>query len=376
MNAIATIKPAHPPCDKGTITVTISDLRPAVVKAVAIVERRNTIPILGCLHITPKRDKLEIRATNIDTWLTITCPAQCAAGEPFTIDARLMDMILRGADRADSVRIERQDNILILRHGTATIRLQELCPPSDFPVEPEVDDMASCEVPETVLAKLIDNIKWAISTEETRYYLNGIYLHARDGMLAGCATDGHRLALYQTATDYPLEALIFPRYSVAALRNLLTAGGNHAVRIAAALDKPQMRIEGEGWTATVKCIDGKFPDYTRVIPGRDKARGHAVINRHTMRIFPSFRKMSHCREGIKLDLGKGIATCSSVSLGLTVEAPVEASGDFSVGFNQRYLSEIVSLFGTVKLEAASSGDAAHILTEDPDLTVVLMPMRV
>ncbi|QFG38326.1 DNA polymerase-3 subunit beta [Paracoccus pantotrophus] len=367
------MEPIKPATSAG-ITCTVADLRRAVIAAASIVQRRNTIPVLSCLRITPRDGLLEIEATDLDSWLTVDCDATCAAADPFLLDAFVLRALLVGAETSDSISIDRAADIVTMRIGPTTIRLRLLIDAADWPAEPGTDGMIWSDVPETALAKMIDSVRWAISTEETRYYLNGIYMHGRDRRLAGAATDGHRLALYQTDADWPLPDLIFPRHSVAALRSLLTAGGNRHIRVGGST-KPAMRLVGSGWTLFAKCIDGTYPDYTRVIPVRSAMRGHAVINRALLRRFPNPNVFRHVRDGIKFDLENRIASLSSVSFGPEVEARIEADGDFSIGFNQSYVREAVQNFGTVRIEASTSRDAALLLTEDPDLTVVLMPLR-
>ncbi|MEG4645168.1 DNA polymerase III subunit beta [Paracoccus sp. APAP_BH8] len=368
------MEPIKPAATAG-IACTVEDLRRAVNAAAFVVERRNTIPILGCLRIEPLNDKLRIEGTNLDSWLMVDCPATCTEGKPFVIDARLLLALLTGAERDDSVSITLDGNILTLRIGPAVARVQLLCPASDWPTPPGTKGMSWVSIPEAVLAKLFGRVRWAFSTEETRFYLNGIYMHGRDGRLAGAATDGHRLALYQADADWPLPNLIFPRYSVAALRNLMTEGGNQQLRVGGSADPVRMQISGDGWTMTVKCIDGTYPDYTRVIPDRSTMRGYAVINRALLRRVPNTRRMHLLRDALKFDLAKRVANLNSVGLGIDVEIPIEADGDFAIGFNEGYVREIAQIFDTLRIEASTSSDAALILTEDPDLTVVVMPMR-
>lgn len=371
MTLMEPIKPAA----SGGITCTVADLRRAVNAAAFVVERRNTIPVLGCLRIEPLNDKLRIESTNLDSWLMVDCPATCTEGEPFVIDARLLLALLNGAERDDSVSITMDGNVATLRIGPAVARVQLLCPAADWPTAPGTKGMSWVSIPEAALAKMIGRVRWAISTEETRYYLNGIYMHGRDGRLATAATDGHRLALYQTDAEWPLPDLIFPRYSVAALHNLMTHGGNQPLRVGGSTSPLLMQISGDGWTLTVKCIDGAYPDYTRVIPDRSTMRGYAVINRALLRRFPNTRRMHLLRDALKFDLDKRRANLNSVGLGIDVEIPIEADGNFAIGFNEGYVREIAQIFDTVRIEASTANNAALILTEDPDLTVVLMPMR-
>ena len=369
------IQPITPATTAG-ITCTVADLRRAVTAACSIVERRNTIPVIGCLRIIPLDDQIEVEGTNLDTWLSVRCAATCKPGDAMLVDARLFRIVLAGADAGDTISIDRAADILTLRIGSVTMQLRQLCGAADWPDAPSVKGMTYSKIPETTLAKLIDSTSWAISTEETRYYLNGIYLHARDGALAAAATDGHRIALYQSDWVWPLPALIFPRFSVPQLRRLLTAGGNRDVKIGGRADAPAMVLRGEGWSMVAKCIDGKYPDYSRVIPDRGTMRGHAVINRDLMRLIPDTTKATDLHNAIKIDLGQRAAILSSVSLGLDVEAPITAEGDFAIAFNQRYLRGLVQRFGTIRIEASARRDVALLLTDDPALTVAVMPMRV
>ena len=368
------MEPIKPPTTTG-ITCNVADLRRAVGAASIVVERRNTIPILGCLRIEPLNGKLRVEGTNLDSWLTVDCPAACAEGEPFALDARLLRALLSGAERDEDVRITNDGNVVTLQIGPLVTRIQLLCPASDWPTAPGNKGMSWATIPEAVLAKTISCLRWAILNEPTLYYLHGIYLHARDAHLAGVATDGHRLALYQSDVEWPLPSLIFPRHAVAAVRNLITDGGNRQLKIGASDDHLRMQISGDGWTIITKCIDGTYPDYTRVMPDRGKMRGHAVINRTMVRRLPDLRALNHHTVAMGFDLANKAVTMNSPSVGITVETAIEADGDFTIGFNARYVREIAQIFGTVRIEASTPRDAARILTEDPSLTIVLMPMR-
>lgn len=370
MSKMETIRP---PTSAG-ITCRAGDLRRAVNAASMVVERRNTIPVLGCLRITPLDNRLEIAGTDLDNCLTVTCEATCSEASAKMVDAHTLRALLSGAEDSDTVRLDQDGDILTMQIGPVTIRQRLLIDATDWP-DITAHKLKWTTLPEATLAKAIDNVRWAISTEETRYYLNGIYFHGRDGRLAATATDGHRIAIHHGDAEWPLPDLIFPRQAVAALRRMLTSGGNQEVRIGASLNPLRMEFQGIGWTMVCTCIDGTYPDYSRVIPDRSKVRGHAVINKAMVRRFPALYQINALREALVFDLPKAVVTMKSISLGLDISTPAEAQGDFVIGFNQRYIRDIVQNFGTVRIEAIAPGDAAFMLTEDPDLTIVLMPMR-
>ena len=359
--------------EAGVIRCLVADLRNAVAAAATVIERRNTIPVLGCLHIVPGKDELMISGTNLDAWLTVRCPAHAAKAEPFCLPAPVLKALLSGAALEDEVTIRREKDVLTFQIGPVTARLRDLIPGADWPAPPQVEGVP-VQVGEAALVKLIDSVRFAISTEETRYYLNGIFVTGVNGRLAGVATDGHKLARYCSAEPWDFPGVIFPRTTVAALRWRLVPGGNRTVSVAVEAPANRMSIAGDGWSMVCKTIDGTFPDYGRVIPARVDDPGYAILSRETLLRLPD--PASDGSRAIKLDLENAKALVRDVLFSLDVAMPIEARGRFSIGFNGKYLRQIARAFGTLRIEATSPGDAAHILTDDPDLTVVLMPMRV
>lgn len=379
MNAMTEIA-APVAIDPQTIRATAGDLRRAVAQAATIVNRRNTIPVLGCLLIRPGKDGLEISGTDLDTLLTVECPAECGAkAQPFTIAAPLFKNLLAGAEAGDPVEITRgavkdQNDVLTIRIGPAVAQIRELQPVEDFPLMADPTGSASdLQVSASGIAKILSCCAPFISTEQTRYYLNGIYFHAREGLLAGVATDGHRLSLYQTDVAWALPNLIVPRAAVAVLSQLLGKSGDAEVAVRGWADATRLRIAGPGWVLTFKTIDGTFPNYSRVIPKRRDDAGYAVLSPATMRRVP---KGTEKASAAKLDLENAALIIRDVFAGLDFTLPIEAKGSFSVGFSASYLRTFTHAFGTVRIEATSAGDGARVLSEDPNWLGVIMPVRV
>src|SRR6476646_4908050 len=236
-----------------------------------VVERRNTIPILANVLIKAEKSKLTFKATDLDVEVTESIPAEVGPTGSTTVPAHMFYEIVRQLTEGAQIVVEASGDraVLAIRAGRSRFTLQTL-PESDFP------DLAAGEMTHTFklaaadLKRLIDKTQFAISTEETRYYLNGIYLHtagtAKAPTLRGVATDGHRLAqvdlpLPQGAAGMP--GIIVPRKAVGEVQRLIETGeGDVAIELSAG----KIRFSIGNVILTSKLIDGTFPDYGRVIP--------------------------------------------------------------------------------------------------------------
>src|ERR1051325_9924578 len=236
-----------------------------------VVERRNTIPILANVLIKADKSKLAFKATDLDLEVTETIAAEVGPGGATTVPAHMFYEIVRKLPEGAQIVLEASGDraVLAIRAGRSRFTLQTL-PESDFP------DLAAGEMTHTFtlaaadLKRLIDKTQFAISTEETRYYLNGIYLHAaasgKAQMLRAVATDGHRLAqvelpLPQGAAGMP--GIIVPRKTVGEVQRLLEDNEAEAL---IELSAGKIRFTVGEVVLTSKLIDGTFPDYARVIP--------------------------------------------------------------------------------------------------------------
>jgi DNA polymerase-3 subunit beta len=254
--------------------------RAALLKALAhvqsVVERRNTIPILSNVLITAQKGRLSLAATDMDLAITEQVEASAAKAGSTTAPAHTLYEIVRKLPDGAQVELETasDDNSLVVRAGRSRFTLQCL-PPADFPAMAEGDLPHRFQLPATDLKGIIDRTRFAISNEETRYYLNGIYFHAASAggtaVLRGVATDGHRLArvevpLPKGASEIP--GVIVPRKTVGEVRKLLDESDGS---VEVELSDTRIRFASGGVTLVSKLIDGTFPDYERVIPtGNDK----------------------------------------------------------------------------------------------------------
>ena len=245
----------------------------------SVVERRNTIPILSNVLIEADAGgMLRVMATDLDLQVVESLSAVSVESPgSITVSAHLLFDIARKLPDGSQVSLETGDNRMAVKAGRSRFSLPTL-PRDDFPVIVEGDLPTSFEVPAKVLAELIDRTRFAISTEETRYYLNGIFLHVSDEdspVLKAAATDGHRLARFTIAQPEGAAGMpdvIVPRKAVAELRKLLDEAPEGNVLVDLSPSKIRFTLGGEGGVVlTSKLIDGTFPDYSRVIPtGNDK----------------------------------------------------------------------------------------------------------
>jgi DNA polymerase III subunit beta len=353
-----------------------------------VVERRNTIPILSNILIRSEGAALRLKATDLDLEVTEQFPAEVEQPGATTVPAHMLYEIVRKLpDGAQvSLDITGDSNTMTIRSGRSRFSLQTL-PDTDFP------DMAAGDIghrftlPSLELRRLIEKTQFAISTEETRYYLNGIYLHTIDvmghTMLRTVATDGHRLA--RVETDAPqgssgMPGVIVPRKAVNEIIKLVESD---AQEVAIELSSTKIRLTVGEVVLTSKLIDGTFPDYQRVIPTAndklltiDKAEFMAAVDRVSTISSERSRAVKLVLADHKLTLSVINPDSGSATEEIEVDydqAPLE------IGFNARYLLDIASELDsdTALLKLADSGSPTVIQDrEGASALYVLMPMRV
>ncbi|MEH6723865.1 MAG: DNA polymerase III subunit beta [Qipengyuania sp.] len=356
----------------------------------SVVERRNTIPILSNVLIEAEGDNsLKVMATDLDLQVVEHMDASVDSAGAITVSAHLLFDIARKLPEGSQVSLEAADNRMAINAGRSRFSLPTL-PRDDFPVIVEGDLPTSFELPAKTLAELIDRTRFAISTEETRYYLNGIFFHVSDDndpVLRAAATDGHRLARFTLPRPAGAEGMpdvIVPRKAVAELRKLLDESLDGNVQIDLSASKVRFKLGGTGGVVlTSKLIDGTFPDYSRVIPtGNDKLLKldpksfHEGVDRVATIATEKTRAVK-----MGLDKDKVTLTVTSPDNGTaTEEVPAEYSSDgFEIGFNAGYLKDILNQIDadTVEIHLADAGAPTLIRKdENSPALYVLMPMRV
>lgn len=370
------------------VTVERSALLKSLGHVHRVVERRTTIPILSNVLIAADMDGLRLKATDLDIEVVETIPADVAMQGATTVPAHtLYDIVRKLADGAQvSLESTGETGQLELRSGRSRFKLQSL-PESDFPDITAGDMPYRFTLAASDLKRLIDKTQFAISTEETRYYLNGIYLHAIEvdgkALLRAVATDGHRLARVETsapqgATGMP--GVIVPRKAVAEVQKLLE--GSEA-EVSVELSSTKVRVALGQVVLTSKLIDGTFPDYQRVIPsGNDKylTVDRAAFASSVDRVSTISSERSRA---VKLSVGEGRLTLTVTnpdSGSATEESEVSYDATpLDIGFNARYLLDITGQLDgdTALLKLADAGSPTIIQDrEGSSALYVLMPMRV
>ncbi|MCX7677010.1 MAG: DNA polymerase III subunit beta [Alteraurantiacibacter sp.] len=357
----------------------------------SVVERRNTIPILSNVLIEASGDGLvKIMATDLDLQVVETVDAaHVDSPGAITVSAHLLFDIARKLPEGSQVSLETADNRMTVKAGRSRFQLPTL-PRDDFPVIVEGDLPTSFEVPAATLAELIDRTRFAISTEETRYYLNGIFLHVSDddgGVLKAAATDGHRLARFTIARPAGAEGMpdvIVPRKAVGELRKLLDEAIDGIVLVDLSPSKIRFTLGGEGGVVlTSKLIDGTFPDYSRVIPtGNDK-----LLKLDPKSFFSGVDRVATIAtektRAVKMTLEADKVTLSVTSPdngNAAEELPADyRSAPMEIGFNASYLKDILQQIDgdTVEMHLADAGAPTLIRKDERSPALyVLMPMRV
>lgn len=361
--------------------VTKHDLARLLAPTQKIVEKRNTIPILSTVRLIATGGKLTATMTDLDMSIEASVPAE--GDLKVCVDANLLAAIVSKA-AGDEIEITPQDNAIVVKSGRNRSTLHTL-PVDDFPT---LDAGKFTTEFETDLSELLAPCQFAMSSEETRYYLNGIYLHAvEDGdyYLRAVATDGHRLSrnsvLLPDGVDTAeiFTGIIVPRKTV----GMIPKG---VVRVRLSSTKIQFETadaDGNATVLTSKLIDGTFPDYQRVIPsGNDKIVTFDV---------PAMKQAAERVSVVSSERGRAIklsfadnqavlAVSNPDAGSATEEIAVAYEGEpIEIGFNAAYLGEVVSVFpaGDVRMALADSGSPTVFTSEAAEgLLCVLMPMRV
>ena len=349
----------------------------------SVVERRNTIPILSNVLMGGDGGQLTLVATDLDIEVSETVEAGVDAPGQVTAPAHtLYDIVRKLPDGAQVQLTINNDDRLDVDAGPAHFTLP-LLPSGDFPKMTADGLDTAFSLPASDLKRLIDKTRFAISTEETRYYLNGIYLHARDGLLRAVATDGHRLALAEQPLPDGADSMpgvIIPRKTIAELRKLID-GTDSDVQVT--VSESKIRFRTGTVVLTSKLIDGTFPDYERVIP-RNNAKELVLDNKVFSSAVDRVATISAEKSrSVKLSL-------SDSNLSLTVnnpesgqareDMPVNYDADaMEIGFNAKYLMDVAGQIegqdATFKLDSASA-PALVTDSEDDHALFVLMPLRV
>ena len=370
------------------LSIERNTLLKAVSQAQSVVERRNTIPILANVLIEADGATVAFRATDLDIEVLDTAEAMVERAGATTVSAVTLHEIVRKLPDGALVNLtdDGARGRLTVEAGRSHFTLATL-PKEDFPVMTSSEYSTNFTCPAPTLRRLFDKSKFAISTEETRYYLNGVYMHVADGddgrSLRCVATDGHRLARIDAELPPEAEAMpgvIVPRKTVGELRKLLD---DDEAEISVSVSETKVRFATAKVTLTSKVIDGTFPDYMRVIPTSNSRRLEVDAGEFAQAVDRVATVSSERSRAVKLQLDEDrlVLSVNAPDSGAAEEELGVAYGDekLEIGFNAKYLLEIAS---QVDRENAvflfnSAGDPTLMREgNDQSAVYVVMPMRV
>ncbi|MEY4507637.1 MAG: hypothetical protein RL297_2215 [Pseudomonadota bacterium] len=356
----------------------------AAMQSVAgIVERRHTLPILA--NVLLRKTGPQVQLTTSDLEIQIRTSADLAGDEgnfATTLGARKLIDILRTMPSDQTVSLENTGGKLILKGGKSRFTLQSM-PAEDFPLVQESPSFGPVfSVPQKTLKSLISQVSFSMAVHDIRYYLNGILFVAEGKQLSLVATDGHRLA-FSSATldvDVPKQEVILPRKTVLELQRLLS-DKDGAIELQFAAN--QARFTFDGMEFVTKLVEGKFPDYNRVIPKNHKN----IVTLGRVPLLASLQRTaimtSDKFKGVRLNLEPGTLRVASNNAELEEavdELDIDYSGDaIEIGFNVTYLIDALQNMtqDMVRIEL-SDGNSSALVTnpEDNAFKYVVMPMRI
>jgi DNA polymerase III subunit beta len=382
-----------------TLTLPRAALAGALASLSRVVERRNTIPILANVKLEAKGGRLTLTATDLDIEAVAVLEAaeNSKGGDLATsVPAHLLHDILRKlpAEGEVTLAMDADDKRLVVRAGRSRFTLQAL-PVLEFPSIAASDMPTRFTLGASHLGSLFSTVQFAISTEETRYYLNGIYLHVAEAeggaQLTAVATDGHRLARQRCPApagaegpwDSFMAGLILPRKTAGEVLAALKGAKDGKGEVTVEASPAKIRFILPGLTLTSKLIDGTFPDYTRVIPVANEKRLVAERDDLLAAVDRVSTISSERGRAVKLSLTEGKLTLAvnNPEAGNSVEemdADYEGP-DFETGFNARYLAEMLGQMAsdTVLFKFGDPSSPALAQTREGDSALfVIMPMRV
>ena len=367
----------------------------ALQSVAGIVERRHTLPVLANVLIRKTDGHIEFTASDLEIQVRTSAELGGDAGHfATTVGARKLIDILRSMPSDQIVSLSASQNKLTLQGGKSRFTLQTL-PSDDFPLVQEATDFGPMfSVPQKTLKTLIDQVHFAMAVHDIRYYLNGILFVAEGKSLILVATDGHRLALAQATLEFeiPKQEVILPRKTVLELQRLLKSDAkedkeNPDVPTNAPIEMRfagnQAKFSFSGMEFVTKLVEGKFPDYNRVIPKNHK--NHVTLGRAPL--LASLQRAailtSEKFKGVRVNIEPGslrIASSNAEQEEAKEELEIDYSGDsIEIGFNVTYLIDALSNMNVemVKLELQDTNSSALLtVPEQVGFKYVVMPMRI
>lgn len=353
-------------------------LRPLTLVA-GVVERRQTLPILSYIKMRQAQDRLTLTGTDLEIEVSVEIPVSSGEAE-ITVPARKLLDICRALPEGSDIKLTKQGEKVILTAGKSRFTLVTL-PPTDFPSLEAANWEPALTIEITMLKQLFQRTQFCMAQQDVRYYLNGLCLEFENKKLRAIATDGHRMALSElkTTTAISEKQIIVPRKGIHEISRLLdVAEGEAQVQIAL----NHVRLQTSGVVFTSKLIDGRFPDYTKVVPATqsktisvDRSAFREALSRVAILSNEKYR-------GVRISVSDGRLSASAHNPEQE-EATEELDADYrgeaiEIGFNVNYLIEAVSAVGSARIHLGLNDANSSCVLSAPDETetrYIIMPMR-
>jgi len=359
----------------------------ALQSVAGIVERRHTLPVLANVLIRKTGSSVQLTTSDLEIQIRTTAELDGDAGSfTTTVGARKLIDILRTMPSDQTVSLESSQSKLILKGGKSKFTLQTL-PAEDFPLVQEAASFGPVfSVPQKTLKDLLGQVSFAMAVHDIRYYLNGILFVAEGKQLSLVATDGHRLAFASATLDVevPKQEVILPRKTVIELQRLLSdAGGDNQPHIEMQFANNQAKFSFGGMEFVTKLVEGKFPDYNRVIPKNHRnsitlGRAPLLASLQRTAILTSDKF-----KGVRLNIDPGtlrVASNNAEQEEAVDELDIDYGGDsIEIGFNVTYLIDALTNMSQdmVKIDLADSNSSALLtIPDNATFKYVVMPMRI
>jgi DNA polymerase-3 subunit beta len=347
---------------------------------VGVVERRQTMPILSNVLLTAQGGKLGITATDLEVEMVAEADVKVDAKGEITVPGRKLHDIFRALPDGVAVELSLSGDRLTIKGGRSRFTLSTLRA-ADFPTVDEIAAKQTLRAKRADLRRLVEKTHFSMAQQDVRYYLNGLLLETDKKRLRGVATDGHRLALSEIELLSPAtkdEQLIVPRKGVLELSRLLDGDGDVEI----ALGANHIRVQLDGIRLTSKLIDGRFPEYGRVVPAQPKNVLKADRNLFRQALQRTAILSNEKYRGVRLELSANSVTlqANNPEQEEAVETlEVEYSGDtLEIGFNVNYLLDALAAVDTEQVEFGVTDANSSCLIREPGkdgTKFVVMPMR-
>lgn len=357
------------------------ELLAALQTVIGVVERRQTMPILSNILIKTENDRIVITATDLELELVTDCPAVISAPGATAVPARKLLDICRGLPDDAEINLSQDQQQTRVQSGRSRFTLATLAA-QDWPYLDEVEEGQRFAISEATVKGLLDRTHFAMAHQDVRYYLNGLLLVLRADKARCVATDGHRLALSDADIEIdlaePIQAIV-PRKAITELVRLL---GSSDAEITLQMSSKHLRLQLPGLVFTTKLIDGRFPDYERVIPDNADKQMHADRDTIRQALTRTAILSNEKFGGVRLALGEHTLRLQAQNVEREeAEDEIQVTYDndpIEIGFNVNYLLEALGAMSAKEFTLSLSGpDSSGLLQASDDLATryVVMPMR-